>query len=283
MKTQYKRLIVLCSVLVAVLVATFVYYFQNLVYVAAIQLFEPNIRLELVSVPTEKVSLSEIESDSRIIFDQSLMLINTKYKIPVGTEFDVAEYKKSGVMMNRCMIQSYADLVEAVLRETGETIYVSSHIRTREEQSELFFESPEIATEPGASEHETGLCLDIYVQYNAGDNFLKTDAGRFVNSKCHEYGFVIRYPIYGSSQTGIRFEPWHIRYVGKIHAKIIYANRLTLEEYIFSLKENVIYQADDFIITRQRPQDGYINVPQGYSQYEVSPDNTGCYIITVYS
>ena len=282
MKTKYKRLIVLCFVSAAIIFSAVGFYCRNIIYISAVQLFETDIRLEKVAFETEKIKVSDIETDERFTVDQSLMLINTEYKISENTVFDITEYKNSGVKMNSCMVEAYKQLSDAVFSETGKRLYVSSHLRTAEEQAELFEESPTLATEPGASEHETGLCLDIYVQYNAGDNFLKTDAGRFVNTKCHEYGFIIRYPIYGYSETGIRFEPWHIRYVGKIHAKIIYANSLTLEEYIFSLQENTVYTVENFLITRQRPTDGYIDIPKGFENYHISPDNTGCFIVTVY-
>lgn len=282
MKTKCKRLIVLCFVSAAIIFSAVGFYCRNIIYISAVQLFEADIYLEKVAVETEKIKVSDIETDERFAVDQSLMLINTEYKISENTVFDITEYKNSGVKMNSCIVEAYGSLSDAVFSETGKKLYVSSHLRTAEEQAELFEESPELATEPGASEHETGLCLDIYVQYNAGDNFLKTDAGRFVNTKCHEYGFVIRYPIYGSSQTGIRFEPWHIRYVGKIHAKIIYANSLTLEEYIFSLQENTVYTVENYLITRQRPTDGYIDIPKGFENYHISADNTGCFIVTVY-
>ena len=36
-----------------------------------------------------------------------------------------------------------------------------------------------------------------------------------------------------SDITGTANEPWHLRYVGKKAAKIIYDNNWTLEEYIF--------------------------------------------------
>ena len=282
MKIKYKRIILLFTALAAIIISAVGFYCRNLIYVAAVQLFEPDINIERISVSTEKISISEMKNDPRFEFDQSLMLINTEYKISEDTVFDIEEYQDSGVKMNSCMISAYKKLSDAVLSETGKKLYVSSHVRTRAEQLELYGESPELATEPGASEHETGLCLDVYVQYNAGDNFIKTDAGKFVNTKCHEYGFIIRYPYFGYHQTGIRFEPWHIRYVGYIHAKIIYANRLTLEEYIFSLKENAVYSVENFLITRQKPIDGYVWIPCGYEKYTVSPDNTGCYVITVY-
>lgn len=281
MKTQYKRIFLLCLVLAATILSALAFYCRNLIYVSAVQLFEADIRLDKINVETEKIKVSDIETDERFEVDQSLMLINTEYKISENEVFNVRNLGRSGVKMNSCMVDAYCELFNAVFFKTGKKLYVSSHLRTAEEQAELYEVSPELATEPGASEHETGLCLDIYVQYNAGDNFIKTDAGRFVNTKGHEYGFIIRYPIYGYSETGIRFEPWHIRYVGEIHAKIIYANSLTLEEYIFSLEENAVYSVENCLITRQRPSDGYIEIPAGFENYHVSPDNTGCYIVTV--
>ena len=55
---------------------------------------------------------------------------------------------------------------------------------------------------------------------------------------------------------------------------------LTLEEYILSLEEGECYEANGYLITRQRPKDGKVQIPTGCDTYEVSPDNTGCYIIT---
>ena len=43
---------------------------------------------------------------------------------------------------------------------------------------------------------------------------------------------VLRYLKGKENITGYEFENWHIRYVGKDNAKIIYENDLTLEEYI---------------------------------------------------
>jgi D-alanyl-D-alanine carboxypeptidase len=134
------------------------------------------------------------------------------------------------------MIDAYAQLSGVVKELTGNKLYVSSDLRTREEQEALYREDPATATIPGASEHQSGLALDVYVAYYAGDAFLKSPSGRFVNTHAHHYGFIIRYPAYGEEITGIRFEPWHIRYVGAPHARVIYNNQLTLEEYILSFE-----------------------------------------------
>ena len=47
-----------------------------------------------------------------------------------------------------------------------------------------------------------------------------------------KYGFVLRYPSDKSALTGIIYEPWHYRYVGKEAAKIMYEEDLCLEEYL---------------------------------------------------
>ena len=225
-------------------------------------------------------SLTDLQTDGSVQFNQSLLLINTEYMLPEDFVAETGEYKDSGVEMNRCILEAYGVLAAAVKEETGDKLYISSGIRDKEHQQRLYEEDPKTATIPGASEHETGLCMDVYVTYYAGDGFLKSEAGQFVNYSCDEYGFIIRYPSYGEKETGIRFEPWHIRYVGFPHSEIIYNNKLTLEEYIFSLKEGVCYEAEGYLITRQRPVDGKVYVPEGCDSYVVSPYNTGCYIIT---
>ena len=230
--------------------------------------------------PMEEYSLEEMQADEKFQFDQSLMLINTEYLLSEDFEAEVAEYRSTGVMMNACVTEAYGALSDKVKAKTGDTLYISSGIRDRQRQQELYDEDPTTATLPGASEHETGLCMDVYVAYYAGRGFLESEAGQFVNSRCDEYGFIIRYPSYGEKETGIRFEPWHIRYVGFPHSEIIYNNSLTLEGYISSLEEGVCYEAKGYLITRQRPVDGKLQVPAGCDSYVVSPDNTGCYIIT---
>ena len=170
-------------------------------------------------------TLDELANDPLVTFDQSLMLINTDYPLSESFIPDIAEYKDTDVYMSRCMLDAYASLSAAVSEKHGMKLYVSSDLRTYDEQEKLYEEDPNTATLPGASEHQSGLALDVYVARFAGDGFIKSAAGRFVNSNCHEYGFIIRYPSYGEDMTGIRFEPWHIRYVGQPHASIIYGHR----------------------------------------------------------
>ena len=88
---------------------------------------------------------------------------------------------------------------------------------------------------PGFSEHQTGLCIDIT---NKSGNFIKgTKEADWLAENCYRFGFIIRYPYGKQNITGIEYEPWHIRYVGKEAAKYIYDNRITLEEYLAQSKK----------------------------------------------
>lgn len=87
---------------------------------------------------------------------------------------------------------------------------------------------------PGASEHQTGLAIDIScksLHYDLSESFSETPEGIWVAENAYKYGYIIRYPKDKADITGYAYEPWHIRYVGKRLAKYLYENDLTLEEY----------------------------------------------------
>ncbi|MGT2907797.1 M15 family metallopeptidase [Streptococcus dentiloxodontae] len=89
---------------------------------------------------------------------------------------------------------------------------------------------------PGASEHQTGLAIDM----STVDSLNEADADTMeqVQSIAADYGFILRFPEGKSSSTGVDYEDWHFRYVGADSAKYISEHNLTLEEYIALLKEN---------------------------------------------
>jgi zinc D-Ala-D-Ala carboxypeptidase len=93
---------------------------------------------------------------------------------------------------------------------------------------------------PGHSEHQTGLAMDITsrsVQFKLTEEFGQTLEGKWVAENAHKFGFIIRYPKGKEHITGYQYEPWHIRYVGKKAAKVIFEKGLTLEEYFELVKK----------------------------------------------
>jgi D-alanyl-D-alanine carboxypeptidase len=93
---------------------------------------------------------------------------------------------------------------------------------------------------PGQSEHQTGLAVDVSsrsVNLEIVEEFGETKEGQWVRENAHRAGFIIRYPKGKESITGYQYEPWHLRYVGKEQASVIYKNELTLEEYFKKAKK----------------------------------------------
>ncbi|MEG1409382.1 MAG: M15 family metallopeptidase [Terrisporobacter sp.] len=83
---------------------------------------------------------------------------------------------------------------------------------------------------PGKSEHQTGLAIDVT---NESRCFDKTSIeAQWLANNAHKFGFILRYPEGKEDITGYNYEPWHVRYVGKVVAAEIYKNNWTLEEYL---------------------------------------------------
>ena len=84
---------------------------------------------------------------------------------------------------------------------------------------------------PGASEHQTGLAIDMSIPEGQAD-----DLAAKIAELAPQYGFVLRYPDGKSDITGVDFENWHYRYVGVENAQYMQKHNLVLEEYIALLK-----------------------------------------------
>ena len=98
-------------------------------------------------------------------------------------------------------------------------------------------EAATIIAVPGTSEHQLGLAVDIidtrspYLEWHQAD----LPAQQWLMENCWKYGFILRYPQDKIDVTGIIYEPWHYRYVGRELAAELHECGLTLEEYLQSL------------------------------------------------
>ncbi len=237
------------------------------------------VEFETVELETQAYALEALKQDGRITFDQSGMLVGLSNMLPETFEADIGEYKDTGVLMNKAMLEAYAQLSQQVSQQFGQKLYVRSSYRTAQEQAQVVLEEGEKAIAVGASEHQTGLALDVYVKSYGGKAFLKSPVGRWVNSQCWQYGFIIRYPYYQRNEDGIGYEPWHIRYVGLPHAEIMYKHSWTLEDYFRQLSQGQWYQCGNYYISRQTGPE--IQLPREFTAVTVSSDNAGGYLVTV--
>jgi len=139
--------------------------------------------------------------------------------------------------LNKRMMLAYYYMKICALKD-GAKLKIISGFRSYSYQKQVYNDYVEeygekktntFSAKPGYSEHQTGLALDICED---SDKFINTKEDIWLQKNAYKFGFIIRYPKGKEDITGYKYEPWHIRYVGKKHAKRIYEKRLTLEEYL---------------------------------------------------
>ena len=155
--------------------------------------------------------------------------------------------------------QSAIELLAAA-KKAGYNMVLCSAYRTIEKSAELYnrkvkefinagydeenakIQAARWVAPPGTSEHHTGLAMDLvssdYWGYYSDleHDYENFDSFKWMYKHCAEFGFILRYPKDKQDITGITYEPWHYRYVGKEAAEYIMANGLCLEEYLDEIK-----------------------------------------------
>lgn len=91
---------------------------------------------------------------------------------------------------------------------------------------------------PGYSEHQTGLCADLWdTRYSPTVNpFTDEATATWLKNNAWKFGFILRFPSGKEQSTGYSYESWHFRFVGRYHAQKISAAGITLEEYLETMK-----------------------------------------------
>lgn len=172
-----------------------------------------------------------------------LTLVNAQNPIGEAVPEDLAELEGGRYFDGRA-VDALKEFIAAA-RAEGLSVCLSSTYRSYSEQSYLFTRkvgqcggdeaaAARIVTRPGTSEHQLGLCADItdkFYEVKTRD-LEKTALFQWMYAHCQEYGFILRYPADKESVTGVMYEPWHFRYVGKEAAAYIMENNLCLEEFL---------------------------------------------------
>lgn len=182
----------------------------------------------------------EIEADNPWAF----YIVSREYPLP--EDFIVYPKKIQGdYEMDYRAANYFLDMKEAAAADGIELTVISAK-RSEEYQKELFDkeiesfiaqglseeEAYEAAREwvalPLESEHNSGLAVDLN---SLDESFEESDAFKWLSEHAHEYGFILRYPKDKVGITGVRYEPWHYRFIGVYHATQIKEKGITLEEY----------------------------------------------------
>lgn len=141
----------------------------------------------------------------------------------------LADAKKDGMNLSICSAYRSVEKQKELYN-----LYMGNEVRSGKSYWQALEETIKSTAYPGKSEHNLGLAVDIVsAKYTALDEKQKdTPEAKWLAKNCHKYGFILRYPVDKTEVTGIIYEPWHYRYVGKEDAKKIMECGITLEEYL---------------------------------------------------
>lgn len=198
--------------------------------------------------PVEEEEEEELTED--LPDDWNLILVNRTHPLPEDFEVELKSIG-GGHQIDARAYDDYMAMVQAARKE-GVYVYVTSSYRSMDKQISLHeakieegvmmgysYEkakerAAEVVAVPGTSEHQAGLALDfVSAEYRRLDEKQENTKGfRWLEENCYDYGFILRYPNGKTDVTGIIYEPWHFRYVGKKAAEEIKLSGETLEEYL---------------------------------------------------
>ena len=117
------------------------------------------------------------------------------------------------------------EMFDACKKDIGITLKAVSGYRSYARQETIYNnklervhgsveKADEYVARPGASEHQTGLVMDVGQKsdkVNLTGGFGATKGGKWVAEHCWEYGFIIRYQKGWEEITGYEYEPWQVR------------------------------------------------------------------------
>lgn len=201
-------------------------------------------------IAANKVKTNQNKSANSVVKDELLTLVNFENTIPKDWKVDLVQLN-NGQSVDRRIYDDLIAMLQAAKSEGLNPLICSSY-RTNEKQEQLYqnkvseylsqgyskVEASDKAAfwvaRPGTSEHQLGLAVDIVSTKNQrlDRSQENTVEQRWLIQNSWKYGFVLRYPTNKNSITGVGYEPWHYRYVGKEHAKKINELGVCFEEYV---------------------------------------------------
>lgn len=188
--------------------------------------------------------------------DGNLFLVNRQWM--VSETYEPAELDMSDVpgqvrKMRPEAAEALREMFAACKEETGKTLLSISGYRSYAKQDGLFqhklrnvkknvAKAMEYVAPPGASEHQTGLAMDIGQKHKETleVSFAKTEGGIWCRENCWRFGFILRYGEEWEDVTGYKYEPWHFRYVGKKFAKEIHDANIPYETWLTGYRVKVL-------------------------------------------
>lgn len=211
---------------------------------AEIQKPEAPVENQLVQASAEPAAEVPEQEDWQLLLVNPWNVLPAEYSVELkslanGLKVDARIYDDLSAMLGACFDAGLHPVVCSAYRShaTQQRLHTNKINRllwagySRENAEK---EAARWVAVPGTSEHQTGMALDIvsYSYQNLTKKQEETAEQKWLMEHCWEYGFVLRYPEDKCETTGIGYEPWHYRYVGREAAAEMREKGLCLEEYL---------------------------------------------------
>ena len=209
------------------------------------------------STDSDTLKSNEIKRLEGILNDELFILVNENNKLEDDyvpstlVESDIAfEGYIECKQLDERTSNAAKEMFNAALNDNVNLIAISGY-RSYSVQENLYNSRVEVkgventrqyTAEAGASEHQTGLAIDIvcndYPYLDEG--FENTDAFKWLYNNCYKYGFILRYQKGKEDITGYNYEPWHFRYIENANiAKDIMDRGICFEEFINEVNSQI--------------------------------------------
>ena len=170
----------------------------------------------------------EIKNIDGLTYANGILIVNKTYSLP-------KDYDPGSLSVDA---KNAFDEMQNAAKNDNIKLWIASGYRSYSLQTNLYnsyvlkdgkAKADTYSARPGHSEHQTGLAMDLNI---IDSSFEGTPEAIWIEKNCYKYGFIIRYPKGKEEITGYKYEPWHVRYLGKELAEKVYNTGKTLEEYL---------------------------------------------------
>lgn len=196
--------------------------------------------------PTEYIDNQKLPNEVSTV--NGIPIVNKQNPVPV----DYSGYKKLQSESNKALSAMVAEA-----KKDGVKIESFSGYRSISKQKSLYNdyvkkhgkkEADRFSARPNYSEHHLGLAHDMKDSTYTGDVFSdgaeKSKGIKWLHKNMYKYGFILRYPEGKENETGYIPEFWHIRYVGKEHAKAMKDENIAVLEKYLGMEEGEVIKGE---------------------------------------
>lgn len=210
--------------------ARYLWYMEKHGVDAATAVHDVNLGMDIPEEPTDYTALTEDNTRyAQEVVLQQLVNKNVEAKELLSwygwfsrdVKHPDEQYGDADALVEVSILDEFMRMADDLHAAIGKTIKIKNGYISREQQAEIYEKAvkehgeeyaQKYVPQPGHSDHQTLVALDIYEEGTPMEQFEQTESYRWLMEHGHEYCFWLRYPDYKEYITGYPFTPWHFHF-----------------------------------------------------------------------